>query len=403
MSVFSYTAKDLQGEYHKGEIETVDEHQAANLLRKKKLIVIRLKSVDKNSANPLDRFLKRVSFSDVVVMTRQLSTMISSGLVLSEAIDILIDQQENGYFKTVLTGVSADIKGGIDFATSMEKYPNVFPPIYTRLVRAGQVSGKLDSILLQLADSLEKDREFQGKVRGAMIYPAVVSCMMLAVMLIMVFFVMPKLLGLYKDSGLKLPFITQVMITVANLLINFWWALLLVIIIGVLSFRRFISSPEGRSLFDKVILKLPIIGKIANLVALTNFTRTFSLLVGSGISILDAIRIVSNVVGNSAYRESLESSYKGVERGLSFSSQLIGSPVFPKVVGQMIKTGEETGKLDTVMAKLSSYFESETDNTLKNVTALIEPLILIVLGLGVGLLVVSVILPIYQLTTNVGQ
>lgn len=401
MPIFSYVAKDLQGQYHKGEVETVDEFQAAALLRRKKLIVISLKSLGEEKQGFLDKFFSRVSFSDVVIMTRQLATMIEAGLVLSEALDILEEQQENKRLKKILGTISTDVKGGLDFATAIEKHPDAFPPLYPRLIRAGQASGKMDTILLELATNLEKEREFKSRVRGAMIYPMVIAVMMIAVMMIMVFFVMPKLMGLYQDSGIELPLPTKIMITSASFLINFWWALLAAIVGAVVGGKKYLATPEGKLVFDKVLLKLPVVGRVATVVILTNFTRTFGLLVSSGLSILDSIKIVSNIVGNRVYKDGLDISYKGVERGLPFSSQLLGLPFFPKIVGQMVKTGEETGKLDDIMFRLSEYFESEADNSLKNLTTLIEPIVLIVLGIGVGFLVISVILPIYQLTTNI--
>lgn len=401
MPIFSYAAKDLQGEYHRGEVETADETQGARLLRRKKLIVLSLKPKNDNGQTFLDKFIGGVSFADVVIMTRQLATMIEAGLVLSEALDILEEQQTNKRFKLALGKISADIKGGIDFATAIEKYPDIFPPLYSRLVSAGQASGKLDTILLELADNLEKQRSFQSKVKGAMIYPIVVVTMMIGVMLVMVFFVMPKLTGLYKESGIDLPLPTKIMLFIADFMIGYWWLVLFLVIVVVLSVKKVLATPKGKLIFDQYILKMPVLGRVVTVVTLTSFTRTFGLLIAAGLPILEAIKIVGSVLGNTAYRQSFDLAYQGVERGLSFSSQILSMPIFPRIVGQMIKTGEETGKLDDIMFRLADYFESESDNSLKNITTLIEPIILIVLGIGVAFLVISVILPIYQLTTSV--
>ncbi len=401
MPIFLYNAKDLSGEYHKGEVESGDPSQAANLLRRKKLIVISLKEKGDDSGSILGKIVNRVSFSDVVIMTRQLATMIEAGLVLSEALDILEEQQENPYFKKVLHAVAADVKNGLDFASALEKYPDVFPGLYGKLIRAGQASGKLDTILLDLATNLEKQRDFQGKVKGAMMYPVIVVTMMVGVMLIMVFFVMPKLMGLYSESGLDLPLPTKIMMFFANAMVAYWWAMLGAVVVGVVSIQKYINTPSGRSFLDRLTLKTPVLGRISTMVILTNFTRTLGLLISSGIPILDAIKIVSDITNNSVYKANLDLAHKGVERGLTFSSQLLGMKIFPRIVGQMVKTGEETGKLDDVMFRLATYFETETDNSLKNVTTLIEPIILVVLGLGVAGLVISVIMPIYQLTTNI--
>lgn len=401
MPIFSYVTKDIQGIYHNGEVETTDEFQAARLLRRKKLIVISLKVKNESMNNPLDKFLSRVSFADVVIITRQLATMIEAGLVLSEALDILEEQQSNKFLKKVLSKISSDVKGGLDFASALEKHPGVFPSLYSKLVRAGQASGKLDTILLELANNLEKEREFRSKVRGAMIYPVVIIFMMIAVMSVMVFFVMPKLMSLYSDSGVELPLLTRIMIGFASFATSYWWAVIAGVVGVVLLVQHYISTSEGKLLFDQLVLKIPVIGKIISLVILTDFTRTFSLLVSSGLPILDSIKIVGDISGNRVYKDSLDTAYRGVERGLTLSSQLLGLPIFPKILGQMVKTGEETGKLDEVIGRLASYFESEADNSLKNITTLIEPLVLVILGVGVGFLVVSIIMPIYQLTTTI--
>ncbi|MCL4367061.1 type II secretion system F family protein [Patescibacteria group bacterium] len=401
MPIFNYIAKDLTGSYHKGEIETTDDRQAATLLRRKKLIVISLKVKNTNKDNFVEKFFSKVAYSDVVVFTRQLATMVEAGLVLSEALDILQEQQSDKNFQKIIGEISNDVKGGMDFATSLEKYPEVFPKLYSKLVRAGQASGKLDTVLLQLADNLEKDREFRSKIRGAMIYPIVVLLMMAGVMLIMIFFVMPKLMNLYTDSGLDLPLPTKILLAFTNFMLTYWWIILLILVVGILTFRRYIKSPSGKYQYDTVVLKLPVVGRIVTLVTLTNFTRTFGLLASSGIPILESIKIVGEIVGNSVFQSGLETAYKGVERGLTLSSQILAMPVFPRIVGQMIKTGEETGKIDEIMIRLANYFETESDNQLKNVTTLIEPIILVILGVGVAFLVISIILPIYQLTTNI--
>lgn len=401
MPVFSYTAKDLKGEYHRGEVETVDQYHAANLLRRKKLILISLKPKLETERHFWEKIYSRVSFAEVVMMTRQLATMVQAGLILSEAVDILEEQQDKGKLKKVLREISADVKSGMDFAGALDKHPDVFPPLYSKLVRAGQTSGKLDTILLDLATNLEKEQAFKSKVRGAMIYPAIVISMMGGVGMIMVFFVMPKLMGMYKESGLELPLPTKIMLGLSTLMISYWWAVILLIVFTVINFRRFIKTPQGRSILDQFILKAPVLGKVTEQVILTNFTRTFGLLIASGIPILESIKVVGDITDNKVYRDNLEIAYKGVERGLSFSSQLLGLNIFPRIVGQMIRVGEETGKLDEIMLKLADYFEAESDNSLKNITTLIEPLILIILGLGVAVLVISVIMPIYQLTTNI--
>lgn len=401
MPIFTYTARDLQGTDHHGTIETIDSHQVARILTKKGLIVINIKQVNEESGKLFDKFFNRVSFDDLVVATRQLATMIESGLVLSEALDILVDQQTNPKFKKVLGDVSRDIKSGLDLATAFKKHPDVFPPLYSSLVKAGEEAGKLDIVLTQMATSLEKEREFQSKIRGAMIYPIMVVGMMVIVVLIMMFFVIPRLTSLYTQSNIDLPLPTKILIGTSEFFINFWWLILTFLVAGAFAFKKWVSTPSGKFAFDTILIKAPIAGKVVQGTSLTNFTRTFGLLTTAGIPLLEALTIVSNVLGNSVYKRALEETYKGVERGLSFSVQLEGVGVFPKIVSQMFRVGEETGQVDKVAFKMADYFEAESDNLLKNLTVIIEPVILVMLGVGVAFLVLSIILPIYKLTTSI--
>jgi type II secretory pathway component PulF len=401
MPTYIYHARDLQGVDHKGTIETADERQVTRIIGKKGLIVISIKLKDQNRTKIFDKFVNKVSFDELVIATRQLATMIESGLVLSEALDILADQQANKNFKDILLEVSRDLKGGIELAVALKKHPRVFPAIYVSLVKAGEESGKLDAVLTQLANTLEKDRDFRSKVRGAMIYPVLVIGMMFVVMLVMMIFVIPRLTSLYTQSSIELPLPTKILIGTSSFLINFWWLLILVITGAIFAFRRWIATPEGRFKFDEIVLKTPIVGKIVKATTMTNFTRTFGLLITAGIPLLDALTIVANVIGNSVYKRALENTFKGVERGLTFSKQLEAVGVFPTIIYQMFRVGEETGKIDKVAFKMSEYFESESDQMLKNITIIIEPVILIVLGVGVTFLVLSIILPIYKLTTSI--
>lgn len=400
MPLFTYTAKDLQGGYHKGTIETVDDHQAASILNKRGLVVVSVKQTSQQGKKFMDRFFGKVSFNDIVVMTRQLATMVESGLVVSEGLDILIDQQSNKRFKEILESISRDVKSGLELASAFRKHPEIFSPLYCNLVKAGESAGKLDIVLTQMADNLEKDREFRSRVRGALIYPVIVLTMMVVVIFIMMIFVIPRLTSLYTQTNIDLPLPTKILIFVSNIFSHFWWLMLAVIGAFIIAFKRWIATEKGKYYYDSLLLKTPVVGKIIRGSALTNFTRTFGLLTTAGIPILDSLAIVSEILGNLVYKKALQSSLKGVERGLTLSAQLEQEGVFPKIVPQMFKVGEETGKVDQVSFKMAEYFESETDHIVKNLTVIIEPVVLIILGLGVAFLVLSIILPIYKLTTS---
>lgn len=399
MAEFLYKAKDLQGNDHNGSVESPDAHSAVAVIRKKNLIVISLTPKNSGTNNFLDRFLNRVNFSDLVIITRQLATMISSGLVLSEAIDILEEQQTNKILKNALADISQDVKGGLTLAQALSQYPRIFPHLYVNLVKSGETSGKLDSVLLQMADGLEKDREFQSKIRGAMIYPVLVLSMMVVVIIIMMVFVIPKLVNLYTQSTIELPLPTKILIGTSTLFTNYWWVLVIIVVGAVVGINRWKKTPEGNLFLGKLILKIPIVGKIVTNVTLTNFNRTFGLLTSAGIPLLESIGIVSDLTDNPVFKIALKDAYNGVEKGLPFSS-LLSATVFPKIVSQMIKVGEETGKVDEIFLKLADFFESESDHLVKNLTVAIEPIVLVILGIGVAFLVISIILPIYKLTTS---
>lgn len=400
MAIYTYKAKDLEGVDHTGDIEVADLHSAVSILRKKGLIVISVNPKAESRINFIGKIVHRVSFNTIVTFTRQLATMINAGLTLSEAIDILQEQEDNKKFKSALEEISHDIKGGLTLNQALSRHRDIFEPLFVNLVKAGESSGKLDEVLSKMADSLERDREFRARIKGALIYPAVVLTMMLVVMTIMIVFVIPRLTDLYKESSLDLPLPTKILIGISDVFINFWWLLIAIILVSIVAFKRWVKTPEGSLEYDKFLLKVPIIGKIITNVTLTNFNRTFGLLTSAGIPLLDAIGIVENITGNKVFKNALRLAYSGVERGLTLSAQLIVLPVFPSIVGQMVRVGEETGKVDEIFYKLAEYFEQESDHLIKNLTVAIEPIVLILLGIGVAFLVTSIILPIYKLTAS---
>lgn len=401
MAIFVYKARDFQGLDHKGIIDTVDASRAARILSKKGLVVTSI--AEKKDTSPLfKKIFNRVSFEELVISTRQLATMIESGLVLSESLNILVGQQSNPNFRKVWEEVLRDINSGLDLASALRKHPKVFPALYSSLVKAGEQAGNLDVILTEMANNLERDREFKSRVRGAMVYPVMVLGMMVVVVGIMMFFVIPRLTSLYSQSNIDLPLPTKILIGSSNFLIGYWWLLLILFIMAVFAFKKWVSTPGGKFAFDEFLLKVPLAGKIIRGTSLTSFTRTFGLLTTAGVPILDSITIVSDVTNNAVYKKALLEIKLGVERGLTMSAQLDEVGVFPKIVSQMYRVGEETGKVDKISFKLAEYFENEADHLVKNLTVIIEPVILIILGVGVAFLVLSIILPIYKLTTSIG-
>jgi len=396
---FNYKAKDKTGKTIKGLVEAADEKQAASVLREKGLVLFGL-SPSRQDVLKLasERLIHRIGLGEIATFTRQLSTMITAGLTVADALRILKEQSSPG-FALVIDDILRSVEGGVSLAEAMEKHPRVFNEVFVSLIRAGEAAGVLDKVLARLSDNLEKQKEFSSKVKGAMIYPAIIVVGMGIVGTIMMIFVIPKLLGLYKEFNAELPLPTKILMTVSDLATRFWWMTLIALGAGFFFFQNFQKTPLGRRKIDEIKLRLPIVGGLQKMTILTETTRTLGLLVSTGISIIDGLNIVSHAVGNSIYEEELQTAAKQVEKGLPLAGILAEYEEFPPVVTQMIAVGEETGKLDEVLTKLSVYFESESDNLVKGLTTAIEPLIMIVLGLGVGFLVIAVILPIYNLTT----
>ena len=399
MRKYNYKAKNKEGKTVKGTVEAADEKQAALVLRGKGLVLFSLQLTRKDVFKMVSaKLIHRIGLGEVTTFTRQLSTMITAGLTVADALRILKEQSSQS-LAAVIDDILREVEGGSTFAAALEKHHEVFNEVYVALVRAGEAAGVLDEILNRLAENLEKQKEFKSKVKGAMIYPMVIVVGMGIVGTIMMIFVIPKLLSLYQEFGTELPLPTKILISISGLATQFWWIVLITIGVAVFSLRSFQKTPLGRRKIDQLKLWLPIFGNLQKMTILTEVTRTLGLLVSTGISIIDGLNIVARAANNSIYLEELQFAAKQVEKGLPLGGTLAEFEEFPPVVPHMVSVGEETGKLDEVLTKLSTYFESESEEMVKGLTTAIEPLIMVVLGLGVGFLIISVILPIYNLTT----
>lgn len=399
MAKFNYHIKDPIGKSQKGIVEAANITHAATLLHERGFYIIDLKEIVTNVLSVKKNDLG-IAFNDVVNFTRQLSTMITAGLTLVESLSILEQQIKKTNLLKLVTQIQDGVQGGKSFAEVLEKYPNVFPPIYLALVRAGEASGKLDSILGRLADNLEKNREFKNKVKGALVYPAIVVSGMVIVAVIVMTVVVPRLTGLYKEFGVDLPLPTKILIAGSGILINYWWLLLVVLVVAVSVYLRFARSNFGQHVLGAIVLNIPVFGPLIRESTLVEITRTLSLLIDGGIPILTALDISRDATSNILFKEAFIESRKKVEKGYPLSDPLTENKLFPPILGQMVSVGEQTGKLGDSLFKLSSFFETEAENAVRSLTTMIEPLIMIVLGLGVGFLVMAVLLPIYSLTSK---
>lgn len=399
MPFFKYTAKNEHSETVKGKVEAKSKDVAASVLSSRNLLVIDVTPIERGSFSFLNKIFSGVKEDDVVSFTRQLSTMITAGLPLSTSLSILAEQGRPEV-SAVISQLLRDIEGGSTFSQALEKKPDIFSRVYTQLVMAGETGGVIDEILARLADTLEKQKEFRGKTKGALIYPIIIVIAMVAVGFVMMVVVIPKLTEMYKDFGADLPFVTQLLIDISNFFVNYWWLMIMFIVGGGAVFKKWRQTDVGDHAFDRFLLKMPVFGTLKEKVIITEFARTLSLLLSAGVSLINALRIVAGAIESVNYRDSLEAVAKKVEKGVPMSQALSASETFPPILYQMTSVGEETGKLDEILLKLSIYFETESEQAIKNLTTALEPMIMIVLGLSVGVMVVAIIMPIYSLTSQ---
>lgn len=399
MPIFKYIAKNKRGENIKGKVEAASKMQAVSTLFSRDLFVIDVTSLGQETGFFSKIFKPKVKFAELVNFTRQLATMINAGLPLDSALSILEEEGEDEIAK--LTGnLLKDVESGLSFSDALQKYPDNFSRIYVQLVRAGEAGGVLDEVLERLAITLEKDKDFKAKTKSAMIYPVIILIAMLAVGAVMMIAVIPKLTEMYADFGAELPGMTKALMAVSGFMVKFWWLMLFLGVAAGAALRSYKKTKKGELVIDRWLLKLPIFGKMRQKIILTDFTRTLSLLLGAGVSLLESINIVANAIDNAVYREELAEAAKQVEKGTSLSMAISRYQDFPSILHQMMSVGEETGKLDEILEKLAEYFEKESEYAVKNMTTAMEPLIMIVLAVGVGFMVVAIIMPIYSLTSQ---
>lgn len=399
---FVYKARDWSGKLIKGVVDFHDKSEVIASIKDGGLVPISVEEVNQTWLGELYRNLfSRINLKQISTFTRQLSTMMNSGLPLTDALSLLKNQMaRTGLMYEVIDHALGMVQGGQSLASGLEKYKKYFGEAYIASVDAGEEAGVLDEVMTKLADTLEKQNDFQGKVKGAMIYPIIVVVGMIIVIIIMIVFVIPKLLGLYSDFGADMPASTKFLIAMSNFFNKFWY--IFIILFGGLfaGFRVGNQIPSFKLKLDTLKLRLPIMGDLSKKTILATTIRTLSMLLSAGIPLVEALRIVSNVAGNSLFYNSYQQIAERVQKGFPIANSFEETGIFPIIVNQMVATGEATGKLDEVLLRVSDYFASESEQSVKSLTSAIEPLIMIVLGLGVAFLMVAVVMPIYNLTSQ---
>lgn len=398
--LFNYKALQKDGTRVNGEMDASSEKEISDYLKKNAYFPIEIKEKKASSFENISTLLQQVSFQDVTYMTRQFAIMLDAGLTLIDSIEIIMKQVAKPSLKKMLSEIDKSLRDGKTFSQALAKYPKQFSHFYVALVRSGEASGKLDSILEKLAEHMEKQRSFQQKIKNAMIYPTVVISAMGVMMFVMFAFVMPQLLSLYDSFEVELPQSTQIIMAISTFMKNYWPYVLVVIIATIVTLIKLKNTEKGQAIFDRYIFKIPMLGNIVKTSGLVDATRTLSILISSGVPILDGLIIVIDVNSNIVFKQAFERIKEKVEKGMSVGSAMSNEPIFPESLIQMAIVGEQTGHLDETLLKLSEYYQTESEMAVKGLLTMMEPMILIVLGVSVGFLVMSVITPIFSLTNS---
>jgi len=405
MANFKYTVKNKEGKTLKGLIEAKGKGDAILSLRSKGFVIIHLDE-DIKRAFSLKSFggkrKKKIKIDELVIFSRQLATMVDAGIALVHALDILSEQTENVSFKEIIARVREDVEAGASLSEALAKHSEIFPGIFVNMVRAGESSGMLDEILDRLATYLEKTSILQKKVKSALVYPAVVSSMAVAITLFLIIKIVPIFKDIYAGFGAVLPAPTQMLLNLSDFLTQYFYVAIGLIAGAVFLAKRYAKSEKGRIKIDNFKLKMPIFGTILRKVAVGKFTRTLSTLIRSGVPILGALEIVSKTAGNRVVEIAVDKVRVNVKEGEPIAEPLARSGVFPPMVVRMISVGEQTGELEKMLIKIADFYDTEVDTAVSGLTSLIEPLIIAFLGIVIGGIVICMFLPIFQITEVLG-
>lgn len=396
MPSFQFEARNPEGQIVTGTMAAENQNKAERILWQNKLVVVSLEP-KKEVFGFLENILQGVSIRDKMLFCKQLATMMEAGFPVMQSLNIIALQTTSKKMKEVVAGIITDLEEGHNLSSAIAKYSEVFSKVFISAVKAGEASGKLVQVLRNLSDNLDKDYEFNSKIKGAVVYPIFIVVAMVAIGALMLVKVVPQLETIFKESNVALPWPTRVILGTSHFLISYWWIVIIVIIGAILLIRSWSKTPSGRYQIDLLKIRIPILSRLINVVYMARFCRTFALLVSTGIPILNAIKIVSDVMSNSVFQEVLDKSYQQVEKGVPLSVPLSRSKYFPAMVSHMVGVGEKTGKLDEVLQSLSNYYDLETDSEMKKLSSLLEPILIVIIGIGVAIMVFAIIMPIYSL------
>ncbi len=404
MADFVYTARSVEGKIEHGTLIAKDTEDLELKLKQRNLVLTEssIGHARRRFADFIDR-LQTIPVVERIFFTQYLHVMIRAGFSIARALDTLAQQTNNKRFKKIITEIRGDVEGGLSFSKSLAKYPSVFSELYVNMVAAGESSGKLDEILNRLADKLKKDHGLISKVKGALTYPIIIVVIMVGVAVLMVVAVIPKLTEIFTENNAQLPLVTRVLVAVSNFLIHNGVATVVGVIVLLVLFMRLIKTSKGKRWLDALLLKIPIFNTIIKKVSLARFSRSLSSMLETNIPIIDTFLIISRTMGNTFYRAALEDTSNHLRTGSTIAKNLEQYPrLFPPLATQMISIGEESGSLDSISGELATFYEEEVDQTMSNLSTIIEPVLMLLLGVGVALMAVAIILPIYSLSQQIG-
>jgi type IV pilus assembly protein PilC len=399
MPMFEYTARSQTGQIQKGQMDVANKDDVSAYLRKNRLILVSVREAPKQIKFSLGG--SRVKTRDIVIFTRQFATMINAGLPLVQSLNILAAQTENKTLAEVTRAVVYDVESGNTLADAFSKHPKAFSPLYVNMVAAGEAGGILDTILLRLATFLEKNDALMRKVKGAMIYPGVIMCVAGSAIAILLIFVIPTFQSMFASANLELPLPTRVVIGLSSFLIGYWWALILGAGAAVFGIRSYYATPAGRLQIDALLLRTPVLGDVIRKSAVSRFTRTLGTLVSSGVSILEGLEITAKTAGNQVVHDAVMESRQSIAGGETIAAPLEKSKVFPPMVISMIAVGEQTGGLDEMLSKIADFYDEEVDVAVSALLSLMEPAMIVILGVVVGGMVIAMYLPIFDMMNTV--
>jgi type IV pilus assembly protein PilC len=398
MPMYEYTARNSTGQIQKGQLEAQSTDEVNAHLRKNRMMLVSVRQAPKaiSFGGP-----GRIKTRDIVIFTRQFATMINAGLPLVQSLTILAQQTENKALKDVTKAVVYDVESGNTLADAFAKHPKAFTDLYVNMVAAGEAGGILDTILLRLATFLEKNDALVRKVKGAMVYPGVIMAVAGIAIAVLLVFVIPTFSEMFASAGMELPLPTRVVIALSDFLIGFWWAILAAIALTVFAIRRYYATSGGRKNIDTMMLHAPVLGDLIRKSAVSRFTRTLGTLISSGVSILDGLEITAKTSGNRVVHDAVMESRQSIAGGETIAAPLERSRVFPPMVISMIAVGEQTGGLDEMLSKIADFYDEEVDVAVSALLSLMEPVMIVVLGVIVGGMVIAMYLPIFDMMNAV--